>query len=53
LPGIPLVYAPQCSSNSMSDGSFLPLIEGYPVGLGAAILVGGYPSGLHTVMPLE
>ena len=46
--GITLVYAPQYSSNSTLDGSFLPLIEGFPVGLGAAILVGGYPSGLYT-----
>jgi len=37
----------------MSDGSFLPLIEGYPVGLGATILVGSYPSGLHTVTLLK
>jgi len=37
----------------MSDGSFLPLIEGYTVGLDAVILVGGYPSGLHAVTLLE
>jgi len=48
-----MVYMPQYASNSVSDGSFLPLIEGYPVGLRATILVGGYPNGFHAATLVE
>jgi len=44
---------PQCLSNSLSDRSFLPLVDGYHLGLRVAILVGGYPNGLHAAMRVE
>jgi len=44
------VYIMQCLSNSASDGSSIPLVNGYPISLRTEILVEGYPNGFHTVI---
>jgi len=44
------VYILQCLSNSASDGSSIPLVDGYPIGLHTEILVEGYLNGFHTVI---
>jgi hypothetical protein len=50
---ITTVCPQQHSSNSASDGSMLPLVDGYPVGLCAAILVEGYPNGLRVAILVD
>jgi len=35
-------------SNSTSDGSSIPLVDGYPISLRTEILVEGYPNSFHT-----
>jgi hypothetical protein len=51
--GIPTACAPQLSSNSASDHSSLPLIDGYPNSLRAAIVVECYPHGLRAEVLIE
>ena len=48
-----MVYVQQCASNSVSDGSMLPLVDGNPISLRAAILVNRYPNILSISMLIE
>jgi len=50
---IPSDYALQCPSNSASDSVSLLFVDGYPVGLRAAILVVTYPNCLQATMLIE
>ena len=48
-----MVYVQQCASNSVLDGSMLPLVDGNPISLRAPILVDGYPNILSILMLIE
>jgi len=50
MTAIASVYVLQCLSNSTSDGSSIPLVDGHPIGWCAEILVEGYPNGFHATI---